>query len=86
MISYGSAIAATPARCVRGLDPDAPLGQGMPVCGAPVAGGRGLRARYCPACVARLTTPVRSRPRVPRGPIADDWVMPTEAELEEAFG
>ena len=34
MISYGSAIAAEAARCVRTLDPDSPLGQAMPVCGA----------------------------------------------------
>ena len=58
----------------------------MPVCGAPVAGDRGRRARYCPACAARLTTPVRSRPRVPSGPVNDPWVLPTEDELAEAFG
>ena len=65
MISYGSAIIGAP-RCVRTLDPAARLGQAMPVCGAPVAGGPGLRARYCPACVARLITRVGSRPGVPR--------------------
>ena len=86
MISYGSAIAATPARCVRTLDPGAVLGQAMLVCGAPVAGGPGLRARYCAEHHRELTAPLRSQPRLPRGPIADDWVMPTEAELTEAFG
>ena len=58
----------------------------MRVCGQPVAGGRGLRARYCPACHAALTAPRRYQPRVPRGPVADDWVLPTADELAEVFG
>ena len=44
MISYGSAMGIGAPRCVRTLDPAARLGQAMPVCGAPVAGGPGLRA------------------------------------------
>ena len=82
MISYGSAIAAG-ARCLRTQDPGAALGSAMAVCGQPVAGGPGLRARYCPACVARLTAPRRYEPRVPRGPAADAWSPPTLEEWGE---
>ena len=88
MISYGSAIAATPMRCRRFLD-DAPPGSSARVCGLPVAGGAGLGHSYCQGCRAALTAPRRYQPRVPRvprGPIADPWVLPTEDEMAEIEG
>ena len=73
-------------RCVRTLDPDAPLGSAMPVCGAPVAGGPGLRARYCPACHRGADHAGAVPAPGAELPAQRSWLLPLQDELEEVFG